>query len=357
MPSHTYALTEARIGKFKGDTLKRAQATEVTARWGRNVRMPQNNSDTYIARRWLPHGATSTSAATQNTFFNGVTGDRAVAYAQAHATQEGVTPTPENITPVDFPVVIQQYSCLYGYSDKTAILYEDAIPPEMEKIVGERITLVNEMVNYGVLKATTNQYYGGGGTSIATVAGPLTLGLLQNVVRSLQANHAGMVTTVLKPGPNYDTEAVSGGYVCLHSSDMEPDIRALSGFTPAEKYANGTPFPNELGKCERTRFICTPDFPARLAAGVVVASAPTMFSAGGVNIDVHQVLIMGEDAWSQIAVRGFESAKINVIPPGQIDKSDPNGQRGYVGAIWWKAALIENNGWLACVNVGRKITS
>jgi hypothetical protein len=43
--------------------------------------------------------------------------------------------------------------------------------------------------------------------------------------------------------------------------------------------------------------------------------------------------------------------------PGRIDKSDPNGQRGYVGAIWWKAALIENHGWLACVNIGRRVTT
>lgn len=353
MSTQTYALTEQRIGKFKGDTLKRAQSTEVTSRWGRQVRMPRNNSDTYIARRWLPHGAT---LANPNTFFNGVSGDRAVAYAQAHQTNDGVTVTPESITPQDFPVVVQQYSCLYGYTDKTAALYEDAIPPEMEKIVGERITLVNEMVNYGVLKATTNQFYGGTGTSIATVDGGMTLGLLQNVVRSLMAQHASMCTTVLKPGPMYDTEAVAGGYVCLISTDLEPDARRLDGFTPAEKYASGTPFPNELGKTERIRFISTPDFPSRLNAGAAVG-ATGLFTTGGSNIDVYQCIVMAEDSWSQVAVRGFESAKINVIPPGRIDKSDPNGQRGYVGAIWWKAALIENNGWLACVNVGRRVTA
>lgn len=353
MTTQTYALTEQRIGKFKGDTLKRAQMTEVTSRWGRQVRMPRNNSDTYIARRWLPHGAT---AANPNTFFNGVSGDRAVAYAQAHLTQEGVTVTPESITPVDYPVVVQQYSCLYGYSDKTAALYEDAIPPEMEKIVGERITLVNEMVNYGALKATTNQFYGGTGTSIATVNGGLTLGLLQNIVRSLQANHGGMCTTVLKPGPMYDTEAVAGGYICLISTDLEPDVRRLDGFTPAEKYASGTPMMNEVGKAERVRFISTPDFPARLAAGAAVGSTG-MFSTAGVNLDVYQCIVLAEDAWSQVAVRGFESASINVLPPGKIDKSDPNGQRGYVGAIWWKAALIENHGWLACVNVARRVTT
>lgn len=352
MPSQTYELTAQRIGKFKGDTLKRAQLMEVTQRWGRQVKLPRNNGDTYIARRWLPHGAT---AANPNTFFNGVTGDRANAYHQAHLTQDGVTVGPESITPVDFPVVVNQYSCLYGYTDKTADLYEDSIPPEMEKIVGERIAVVNEMVNFGTLKATTNQFFGGSGTTIATVNGGMTLGLLQNVVRGLMAQHGRMCTTVLKPGPNYDTEAVAGGYVCLMSTDLEPDARRLEGFTPAEKYANGTPYPNELGKCERIRFISTPDFPARLNAGAAIGTTG-LFSTGGSNIDVHQIIIMAEDAWSQVAVRGMESAKINVIPPGKIDKSDPNGQRGYVGAIWWKAALIENNGWLACVNIGRRVT-
>ena len=343
-----YALSEQRIGKFKGNTLKRAQATEVTSRFGRQVKMPKNNSDTYIARRWLPFGAT---AANPNTFFNGVSGDRANAFAQAHLTAEGVTPTPDTMTPVDYPVVIQQYSCLYGYTDKTAALYEDDIPAEMEKLVGERITLVNEMVNYGVLKAGTNQYFGGTGTTVATVDGKITLTMLRAIARALMANHAMMVTTVLKAGPNYATEAVAPGYVVLISTDLESDVRDLAGFTPAEKYASGTPMQNELGKVERFRFISTPDFPARLGAGAAVGA--TGLAATGGQIDVYQFIVLAEDSWSQVAVRGMESSDITVLPPGRKDKSDPMGQRGYVGAAWWKASMIENPQWLAVGNVGR----
>lgn len=353
MSLHGYDTTTARIDKFKGRLLKRAQAVEVTSRFGRQVQMPKNNSDTYIARRWLPHGATSTNFATQNSFFNNVTGDRAAAYAQAHLTTEGVTATPETITPVDYPVVIQQYSCLYGYTDKTFNLYEDDVPAEMVKLVGERMTLVNEMVNYGVLKATTNQFYGGTGTSVATVDGGITLGMLRNMTRVLQAAHGGMITSVLKASAMYATEAVAGGYVALVSTDLEADVRDLAGFVPAEKYASGTPMKNELGKVERIRFVSTPDFPARLNAGAAVGSTG-LFSTGGSNIDVYQFIVLAEDAWSQIAVRGLDSMDPTHLKPGQKDKSDPNGQRGYVGAIWWKAALLENDGWAICGNVGRR---
>lgn len=353
MGLHDFSLTAARIGKFKGDTLKRAQAVEVTSRFGRQAKLPKNNSDTYIARRWLPYGATTATPTTANTFFGTANGDRAAAYLAAHETTEGVTTEAESLVPQDFTVVVQQYSCLYGYSDKTAALYEDGIPSEMEKLVGERITLVNEMVNYGTLKATTNQFYGGTGTSIATVDGAMTLGLLRKVALSLMANHGGMVTTVLKSGPNYATEAVAPGFIVLMSTDLEPDVRDLAGFTPCEKYASGTPMMNELGKVERFRFISTPDFPSRLNAGAAVGSTG-LFSTGGSAVDVYQFIVLAEDAFSQIAVRGMEAAQINVLPPGKADKSDPNGQRGYVGASWWKAALVENNGWLSCVNVGRR---
>ena len=350
MALHGYDTQTARIDKFKGRLLRRAQSVEVTSRFGRQVQMPKNNSDTYIARRWLPHGGTSGNP---NTFFNNVTGDRAAAYANAHLATEGVTATPETITPVDYPVVIQQYTCLYGYTDKTYNLYEDDVPAEMIKLVGERMTLVNEMVNYGVLKATTNQYYGGTGSSVATVDGGITLSMIRDMVRALQAEHCGMVTSVLKASPNYATEAVAGGYVALVSTDLEPDVRDLAGFVPAEKYASGTPMKNELGKVERVRFISTPDFPARLDAGAAVG-ATGLYSTTGSSIDVYQFILMGEDAWSQIAVRGLDSMDPTHLPPGRKDKSDPNGQRGYVGCAWWKAALVENDGWLACGNVGRR---
>lgn len=350
---HNFALTPGRLSKYKGEILSHAEPQEVLGKEGRQVKMPKNNSDTYVARRFLPYGATATNANTINQFFPATTGDRANAIVQAHLTTEGVTPPPETIVPMDIQVVVLQYSCLYGFTDKTYDLYEDDIPKEMIRQVGERVTLVNEMILWGVLRGCTNQFYGGTGTSIATVNGPLTLGMLRRIAKSLQANHAKPVNKMLSASNRYGTDAVSEGFTVYIHTDAEPDIRDLPGFVPVEKYASGKPMAHEIGKCERFRFITSPELVSLRDAGAAIG-ALNLQSATGVNIDVYQFIVCAQNAWSQIAVRGKESLAPTYLPPGVPSKSDPFGQRGYAGTIWWKAALVENNGWMAVGNVGIK---
>ena len=353
MAIQSYATDTPRIGKFKGMILAHAEAKERLGKTGRQVPMPKNNSDTYVARRFLPYGATATNANTQNQFFQTGNGDRSSAMIQANQIAEGVTPSPDSLIAVDVTVVLIQYGCLYGFTDKTFLLYEDDIPAEMVKQVGERVVLVNEQIIYGALKASTNQYYGGAGTSIATVNGAITLGMVRKIVKNLQANHAEPITRVLSASQNFDTSATPEGFVVYCNTDMEPDIRDLPNFTPAEKYASGKPMPYELGMCERFRFVMSPDLPSLQNAGAAIG-ATGLYSTTGVSIDVYQFIVAAEDAWSQIAVRGRQSLETTYLEPGKKDKADPLGQRGYAGTAWWKAVMVENPGWMAVGNVGVK---
>lgn len=354
MSMQTFTMTPGRLNKYKGQILAHAVPKEVLGRTGRQVKFPKNNSDTYVARRWLPYGATAATASTQNQFFQNGTGDRGNAMVIAHQTQEGVTPAPDSIIPVDTTVILQQYSCLYGFTDKTYDLYEDDIPAQMITQVGERVTLVNEMILYGALRACTNQYFGGTGTTIATVNGGFTLGMVRKVVKNLQANHAEPINKMLKASGDYATDPVAEGYTVYCHTDLEPDIRDIPNFIPVEKYASGTPMPNEIGKVERFRFITSPDLPSLQDAGAVIG-ATGLYSTTGTNIDVYPFIVAAQDAWSQVAVRGKDSLNPTYIPPGEKSKSDPHGQRGYAGTIWWKSVMIENNGWMAVGFVGSKV--
>ena len=353
MGMQNFALTPARIGKMKGMIMAHAMPVEVLSRQGRQISMEENQSDTYVARRFLPYNSASTNANTINRFFTDGTGDRANALVQANQLAEGITPTPDSITPQDTTVVIQQYGCLYGFTDKTYRLYEDNIPVEMTKQIGERVTLINELIIWGQLRACTNQFYGGTGTSIATVNGGLTLNLIRKIVQSLQANHGKMVSRVLKASGDYGSSAVAPGYFVYTHTDMEPDIRDLPNFTECIKYASGTPMPNEIGAVERFRFITSPDLPSTQDGGAAIA-ATGLYSTTGANIDVYQCIVVAENAWSQISLRGKNSLNPTLLLPGEKSKADPLGQRGYAGTSWWKTAFIENNGWMAIVNVGRK---
>jgi len=362
MAIQNYNTSPARINKFKGEILKHATPFEVLAKLGRQVSMPKNQSETYVARRIVPYGAT---AANSNQFFsNGAAGaDRGASLAAAHVVQEGVTPSADSIVVQDITATINQYSCLYGFTDKVVDLYEDDIPAEIKTQIGERVALVNEMIIYGVLKSCTNTFFAGAGTTPSTTNDKITLGLLRKIARAMQANHARPVTTMLKASANIATEPVEQGYVVVCHTDLEPDLRDIPGFIPVSKYSTGTPMANEIGRVERFRFVTSPDLPATYAGGAsgnsaangvstfstAAPSGTTKFSSAlsNVAIDIYPFFVLAQDAFSQIALRGKESTDPTFIPAGEKTKSDPHGQRGYAGAIWWKGVMIENNQWMA----------
>lgn len=356
MSMQTYTLTDQRrLGRFAGAIVAHAQPEERLARQGRQITrtLPMNEGDTYVGRRFLPYGALSTNFNTMNQFFANGTGDRSAAVVVAHQVADGETPLPDSLTPMDMEVTIHEYACLYGFTNRTADLYEDDIPAQMKIQIGERTTFVNEQILYGYLKACTNQYYGGTGTSISTVNGAVSLGMLRRITRNLSANHARPVTKMLGAGSGFNTASVMAGWFVYVHSDAASDIRDLPNFIDAKDYASGSPVPGEIGAVEEFRFIMHPDLPSRQDAGAAIG-ATNLASTSGSNIDVYQFIVCAQDAWSQIALRGRNSVEATFLPVGQKTKADPFGQRGYAGAKWWKAVLIENNGWMAVGNIGVK---
>lgn len=351
MATMNYTTAAQRIGKFKGRIMAHAVSEELLARDGRQIPMPKNASDTYIARRYLPFGATAANGTTQNRFYQDGNGDRGAAVVAAHQTQEGITATPDSLTPVDYPAVMQQYSCLYSFTDKAALLYEDDIPAQMKIQNGERVAWVNELIIYGGLRGCTNVYYGGSGTSIATVNGKMSLALLRRIAANLVGNHAKPNNKQLSASSDYGTTAVEQSFNVYLHSNAESDVRDIPGFTRTVLYASGKPMKGEIGSVERFRFIIHPDIPELQNAGAAVG-ATGLKSTSGSNLDVYPVIVCAQDAWSQIALRGENAMDVTYVPVGTKSGADPFGQRGYAGTMWWKAVLIENHGWMAVANVG-----
>lgn len=347
MATQTYATQAGRINEVKGEMIAHAVPFEVLALGCTMKPMPKNKGDNISYRRVLPYGATATSANTIN---------RWSVTASAHIIQEGVTPSPETINYNDVNVVIQQYGCLYSYTDKAAILYEDDIPEDQKVQTGERMGLVREMIRYGSLKACTNAYYAGG-TTRATVDEAVSLNLLRHIAKNLALNGAKMKSKVISASADYDTSAVSAGYMVFCSTDCEPDIRDLPGFVPVEKYAGKQRInENEIGSCERFRFIGSKELTAYADSGAAKGSTG-LFSTSSSNIDVYPMIVMSEDAAFDVALRGEDSVDPTHIPYKLKTKSDPHGQRGYVGATFWSAVLVANNGWMAVAEVGTTDTT
>ena len=337
MATQQYTTAAGRINKLKGEILKHALHVECLGITGQNKKMPKNNGDTVVYRRWLPYGATSTNANTQN---------RPSVTANLHLITEGVTPAADTLTPVDVQVTLQQYGVLYSMTDKTVDLYEDDVPAEMKKHTGERVGLLREMIRYGALKGCTNAYYSGG-TSRATVDGIISINLLGKMARNLQSNHAMPITQILSASANFNTAPVQAAYLVFCHTDLEQDIEKLDGYKNVSEYGTRKPVhPNELGSVGRFRFIISPELAPYADSGGAVAGLG-LTSTTGTSADVYPVIVCGEDAWGDVALRGKESIDPTYLPPSLKDKSDPHGQRGYIGATFYSAAIMLNNGWAA----------
>ena len=346
MPIQNFNSQPSRVNKLKGEILGHAVPVEVLGITGMQKQMPKNQGDNTVFRRWLPLGGVDN---------RWITGANVNTYAADHITTEGVTPSADTLTAVDVPATLQQYSCLYAITDKTADLYEDDVAEEMKKQTGERVGLLREMVRYGALKGMTNVFYGGTGNSPTTVNGTVSLNLLRRMTRSLKANHAKMVTSILAPSPNFSTAPVEAAFLVFCSTDLEPAIRDLPGFKHVSEYGQRKVIhEQEIGSCESYRFVMSPELAGNINGGAAVGTTG-MVSTGGTNIDIYPMIVVGEDAWGQVALRGSDSIDVTYIPPGQKDKNDPLGQRGYIGAKTWMTAVVLNNGWGALAWVGSPV--
>ena len=361
MAAQTMTTQAARIGKWKGEILARAIPCEVLALTALQKSIPKNVSDTVLYRRWVPYNATVGNpniliqSVSPNTVVETDASNRINTTLTNNLLAEGTTPTPDSLVAQDITVVLKQYGCLYSFSDVVGDLYEDNMSDAMKTQVAERMALIREIEVYSKVRASTNRFYGGAGTTLATVDGKLTAKLLRKVARSQAANHAKKITSILAPTPNIGTKPVEASFIAYCHSDIEADLRdttAFPSYTPVAAYGSRKPMhENELGTFEQYRFIASPELVPFQNGGAAVG-ATGCISSGGAAIDVYPIIVVGQESYGSVTLRGAGSFDLSVIPVGNKDSADPLGQRGYVGSKFYATSTVLNQQWMACLLVG-----
>lgn len=343
MGIQTYSTpSPGRINEIKGETLAMAEPVQVLQLGFEMKRLPKNQGDNVSYRRVIPTGGATTNSNTIN---------RWSVSAVSHLLQEGVTPTAETLTDQYVNVQLNEYGAIYGWTNKVADLHEDGIPKDCSMILSKRIGLVREMIRYGAAKGCTNAFYAGG-TSRATVDEAISLAVLRRVARNLMANHAGKKSSILRPGPDYDTSAIEEAFFVFVHTDAASDIRDLAGFVPVSKYSAFKPVsPKEIGSVEEFRFVISPELSAYADSGASVGSTG-LYSTTGSSIDVYPFIVCGEQAMFDVALKSEDDINLSILPTTTKDKNDILGQRGYAGASFWSAAAVINNGWMAVIEAG-----
>lgn len=335
------------------DMLAHAQPITVLGDFGTQREMPQNQTDTLVFRRTLPilSNAAGTAIEGSNRFV-ATPGGASGLTPGAFQLGEGATPNANTISFQDVTVQLQQFGILFKYSSRVELLYEDDIPAEMVKLTGETMAEVLEIVRYGVLKAGSVVVYANG-TSRAAVNTTVSLNALRKAARTLESNRAKRVTQRIAPGVNFATRAVQPAFVVFVHTDAVADIRNLPGFTKVEEYGNFKPIHDmEIGSCEDFRFIKSPLLSPFYSAGSATLNGCLSSGVGGASADVYPFIIIGEDCWGQVALKGMNAVKPVVLKSTDVNHANPMGQFGYVGASTWFNAVRLNEAWMCRLECG-----
>jgi N4-gp56 family major capsid protein len=300
--------------------LSHAEPVSVLAKFGLAKPLPKNKTDTIKYRRPVPFDALTAPLA------------------------EGVTPTPGGMSYEDVTVQLLQWGDLYGITDKIADTHEDPILKDMEMLCGEQAQKTLERILWNKIKAGTSVGYSNG-SARTDVNTAISINDQRLAVRQLQAMKAKKITKILSGSTSVGTTPIEAAYIAVTHTNMEADIRGLSGFTPVAEYGSRMPVcAEEFGSVEDVRYITSSELEPFEDAGAAHGSA--VLSTTGTLSDVYPVIYFGAEAYGLVPLKGAGAITPTVLNPGTPDKSDPLGQRGYVG---WKAyfnATILNQNWI-----------
>ena len=297
----------------------------VLDKFGDNKRMPKNKTQSITFRRPRVFTAADTPLV------------------------EGVTPRATKFMYENVAGTLDQYGQLVEITDVIEDTHEDPVLNDAAQQCGENIGRTMEALRYGVLRAGTNVFYANGSARSA-VNTKFSKNLQRKITRALKAQKAMKFTSILSGSVDIGTSPIEASYIAVAHTDLESDLRNLSGFVPTAEYGTRRVIHDcEIGAIEDVRYLLSPDLDAWESAGGTGGSS--VVSTNGTNADVYPILFFGKHAYGQVALRGMEAVEPAIIPVGQRDKSDPLGQRGYVGWKSWHLTLRLNEVWMARAEV------
>jgi N4-gp56 family major capsid protein len=305
------------------EMLAHAEPILVLSKMGLTKPMPKNKAETVKFRRPQTFGAVT---------------DPIV---------EGVTPSPQKVLFEDVSATLKQYGRPIEITDKVMDLSEDPVLQTASMLAGEQAGSTIEQVLYGILKAGTNVVYANGANR-AAVNTAISLTKQRAVVRVLNAQKARKITRVLSAGTGYGTSAIEAGFVAVGHTDLEHDIRQLTGFVPVAKYGSRNTISDyEVGSVDSVRYVLTPELAPFPDAGGAKGS---MVSTSGTSADVYPILFFGQDAFASVPLKGGEAITPMVVM-AKPTSSDPMAQRSYVSWKTWFTAVILNDLWMCRLEV------
>lgn len=264
---------------------------------------------------------------------------------------EGIPPAGQKLTYTDIEVTLEQYGDMVELTDVIMDTHEDDVLKQSMDLCGEQAGETVEVLRINVLKAGTNVFYANSAATRIALASPPLRGDFRKVVRAFKRNKAREISQIIGATAKISTEAVAPAYFALGHTDLDSDLRGLSGFIPVEKYSDHTKaLEGEIGKIESVRIILTALFEPWAAAATTASTQTTYLtngSSGTGSADVYPLIIVARDAYGIVPLQGKNAVTPMVVNPGTPTVGNPLGQLGFVSWKCYQASVILNELWIA----------
>lgn len=319
----TYGDISPRTAAFAvAELLKRGHEEMILEKFGQTYVLPTKSSKTAIFRRYEALDLALTPLV------------------------EGVTPSGQKPTVTDVPVTLEQYGDYIPYTDVIMDTHEDPVLKEYGELIQQQFTETIETLRWNVVKGGTNVFYANG-SQRTDVNTPISLTAQRKVTRALKRQRAKHITKIVSSNANYRTEPIEAAFVAVCHSDVENDIRSMTGFINTKQYGTMSPWANEIGSVEDVRYVRSVLFTPFTDAG---GAAGAMISTGSVSADVYPVIYFAKDCFGIVPLKGKNSLSLLVVNPKPA-AGDPLAQRGSLGWKTMQNSVILNDLWLARLEV------
>jgi N4-gp56 family major capsid protein len=264
---------------------------------------------------------------------------------------EGVTPAGRKISRTIISATLKQYGDFIEISDVVKDTTEDHTIQGSLDALAQQAAEMGEKLILSELKAGASAFYANNVAGRGNVNAVLQKSDLNRAVRLLLRQNAKKVTKVVRSTPDFGTDNVHPSFIALCPVEVIPTIRAMNGFIDAKDYGALSPYPNEIGAVDEVRFL----YHTLLTGwdGQGTSGGSSVLETGG-NANVYPIIIFGQDAYANIALRGEFAVSPMVVSPKPAP-GDALGQRGSIGWKMMKVAKILNDAWVTRIEVAAPV--
>ena len=265
-------------------------------------------------------------------------------------------------TITDYTATLSKYGNFIFLNEEVDLLNDSQQMDKLVEILGINAGQSLNRLQRNKLEDDASTVFAGTATVATTMRARLTANAVRSAGNILQRNSALKFTAETTGSQNINTTPIRDAYWLLVHVDTEEDVRDISGFVSAERYASQVELaPGEIGSIGNARVISTEDAGID-AGGAGTATSTTVvgtdFRSTSNSNDLYTSILLGKDAHGSVGLDSMMTKEVYMagdrLPGvmmiahdrGTAGPADPLNEVSSLGWKSWHAAQILNPNWV-----------